>query len=128
MRNFIKRERVLKAALMSAVLSALLYPAASFASPMNYGFKIVGRPSDTTVSVEVVDHETQQPVTDVQLYTVGWVYGFGKGARAHQVRIPLKPSGDGTFTITAKPGDELRLAATVPGSDDPVRGSVFVGS
>jgi len=128
MRNFIKRERVLKTALMSVILSALLYPAAGSASPMNYGFKIVGRPSDTTVSVEVVDHETQQPVTDAQLYTVGWVYGFGNGPTAHQVRIPLKPSGDGTFTITAKPGDELRLAAVVHGNDDPLRGSVFVGS
>ena len=128
MRSFIKHGRLLKTTLISMALSAMLYPVTSFAGPMNYGFKIVGHPSDTTVSVEVVDRGTQQPVANAQLYTVRWVYGVGKGVQPRQVRIPLKPSGDGTFTIAGKPGDELRLAAVVPGINDPVSGSVFVGS
>lgn len=127
MRNF-RHWRLLKVASISAALSGILYPASSFAGPPDYGFKIVGRPSGTTVSVELVDRNTEQPAANAQLYTMRWVYGFGKGIPTHQVRVPLKANGDGTFVADARPGDELQLFAVVPGNADKVTGSVFVGS
>ena len=128
MRNFITNTRLIKAALTAISLSAILYPVSSFAAPQNYGFKIVGHPTESTIAVEVVDNGSGALVTDAQLYTVRWVYGFGKGVPTHQVRVPLKPSSDGTFVTEARPGDRLQLAAIMPGKSDPLTGSLFVGS
>jgi hypothetical protein len=116
------------AAVLAAVLAVVLYPASSFAAAQNYGFKLVGHPTDTSVAVELVNKDTSQPVIDAQLYTMRWVYGSGKGSIPHQIRVPLKAAGDGSFVVAAKPGDRLQLAATVPGAGDTVSGSLFVGS
>ena len=127
MRNLIST-RLLKAALKSASLLAILYPVSSFAGPQTYGFKVVSHPTESSVAVKLVDNGTGEAVPNAQLYTLRWVPGIGKGVPAHQVRVPLKPSGAGTFVADARPGDRLQLAAIVPGDTDPVTGSVFIGS
>jgi hypothetical protein len=127
MHNFISN-RLRKTALKSAFLLAILYPVNSFAGPQTYGFKVVSHPTESSVAVRLVDNGTGETVSNAQLYTLRWVPGIGKGWPAHQVRVPLRSSGDGTFVAEAEPGDRLQLAAIVPGNTDPVTGSVFIGS
>lgn len=122
----LKITRPFKAALITAALSASLYPASSFAGSDSYVFKLVGHPTDTTVSVELVNTSTGQPVMNAELFTLRWTATGIKNMPRTQQRIPLTPNGDGTFTAEAEPGDTLQMAAQVPGDDELIRGSVDV--
>lgn len=122
----LKIARPLKTALVTAALSASLYPASSFAGSDAYAFKLVGHPTDTTVSVELVNTSTGQPVTNAELFTLHWTATGIKYMPRTQQKMPLTPNGDGTFTAEAEPGDTLQMAAQVPGNDGLIRGSVDV--
>lgn len=118
--------RPLKAVLIAAALSASLYPVSSFAGSDVYAFKLVGHPTATTVSVELVNTSTGQPVTNAELFMLRWIATGLKYMPRGQQRTPLAPNGDGTFTAEAEPGDRLQMAAQVPGNDELICGSVDV--
>jgi hypothetical protein len=128
MRNVIIKFGFAKAAFVAASLSAALYPVSSLAGQHNYGFKIVGHPTDSTVTVKLVNTDTNGPAASTGLFVLQWAATGNKNAPRRLARVPLKPGADGSYVAQARPGDRLQLTAVIAGSGDPVTGSVFVGS
>jgi hypothetical protein len=100
-----------------------------------YSFKVAQNPvnsaSGWTVSVQLVDAKTGQPVGNAQLFERQMVPAPSpKIVPGFQERlIPLTPDGRGGYLYTQHSflfGETLRLAARVPGKDGLIRGTAQI--
>lgn len=156
MPSFIKRNCVRKMALTATALSALLFPASSFAAPgdmsmggamsgpsmantaTGYRFELVGQPKTSggksTVSVRIIHASDKKPVIGAIIIQSRADMGpMGMAAMTAPIKaMPSTTPGIYTFVVAngpvwSKPDKwELSFSAKVQGEAQTVRGAVVV--
>ena len=117
-----------------ALAVALSFGAASEAAGAardGYKFEVVSQPTETSLTLRLVNSASEQPVADAHVFAIRrqWLATKGQPQFLDR-RVELMPVGNGTFIYEGddvQPGATIRLVLQIDDSDSDVVGSINVG-